>query len=170
MISRPADRFTIVTPFAAAPEGNEKYEILHAEHEALLRATGWSGINGPFMDDGFRGPRPQASEIQTWLQPMADDFDEWWVPFGIHHPDHVLCAEAFRSVGRATARFARYEELPYRVLYPDFLSPIEKHRWPSENVAQTCCAARKHWLVGFYQSQVGPDLERHVYAYERIWR
>ena len=58
MISRPADRFTIVTPFAAAPDGNEKYEILHAEHEALLRATGWSGINGPFMDDGFPGPRP----------------------------------------------------------------------------------------------------------------
>lgn len=173
MLSRPDWEFTIVCPCAG--EGNDatyigKYQRLLREHRDVLMATGWEAANGPFLDD-VAGPS-NLFGIDDWLASALkggggrDRFDEWWVPVGIHHPDHLAVRAACGRIGRPTARISFYEELPYRVLYPG-----------SRNQAFMKLAGydpsmleRKRQLCRMYVSQIGPEVERCLYVPERLWR
>lgn len=177
MLSRPDLDFTIVCPYAwSTAATDEKYNRLHAEHNAVLSATGWHSINGEMLDDGHEevahlSPRSRATSISVWLSGVVDAFDEWWVPLGIHHPDHVACRAGFGDVRHPDAPVVAYEELPYRVLYP-MLAEALAVRLPATAslVGSSGHLPEKRRLVRMYESQVGPELERHVYAHERLWR
>ncbi len=162
MLSRPDWDFTIITPFAAAPEGNEKYATLRAEHSAVCAAGGWTEVNGPFFDDAF-ATRTDISTLRLWLQlATPPDVEAVWMPVGIHHPDHRSVRAATRNDGTP---FWLYEELPYRVLYPrEFGLQARKMVGYDPSMLE-----RKKELCRMYASQIGPDIERCLYVPERLW-
>ena len=165
MLSRPDWHFTIITPFAAAPEGNEKYATLRAEHAAVCAAGGWTEVNGPFFDDGFDIP-PDVKSLQLWLAlAIGPSVDEVWAPVGIHHPDHRTARLALAEVGGGTSQMWLYEELPYRVLYPaEFGLRARQLVGYDPSMLE-----RKKELCRMYASQIGPDIERCLYVPERLW-
>ncbi len=169
MLSHPDWKFTIITPCAGIPPdatGEAKYLRLLAEHDEVCEAGGWNYVNGPFLDDVY-GP-DNLNGLGVWLRRVlrhgpSDQYDEWWVPMGIHHPDHLEVRRVAGRIGRPTARFLEYEELPYRVLYPpsrgrDGLIGYD----PS-------MLERKRELCRMYASQIGPEIERCLYVPERLW-
>lgn len=93
------------------------------------------------------------------------------VPLGVHHPDHALvsCHAVVMFPGRI-AGF--YEELPYRVMFPDERAArvaelsdtfkLEPSTWGGH-------LAEKRAAVACYASQAGEDIERCAFAPERIW-
>lgn len=200
MLSRPDDEFTIVCPCGEVPAREphrSKYEILLAEHAEVCDRMGWRAINGPFDDDAAAAgvdedgaPNGQGLDDQVglvhWLAAVLqntsdsafrDKFDEWWVPAGIHHPDHIETREAVDDIGRATARIAYYEELPYRVRYPWGAYCRERGLMDSGKGWQLTGwgplgeqLEAKRRLCHLYASQIGPDIERHLYADERLWQ
>jgi hypothetical protein len=178
MLSRPDLDFTIICPYGGFTEETiDKYNRLLAEHCAVLKCTGWQGIQGFLLDDGHPGVSEwyiddRANEVLRFLAIFQSlyAYDEWWVPLGIHHPDHVACRVAFDRLAPA-AQVVFYEELPYRVLYP-MLAEALTLRLPATAslVGSSGHLPEKRRLVRMYESQVGPELERHVYAHERLWR
>lgn len=168
MLSRPDWEFTIITPCAGIPPdeaGAAKYRTLLAEHGEVCEATGWKQANGPFLDDVY-GP-DNLDGLGVWLcgglQPGRSDwYDEWWAPMGIHHPDHREVRRVAGRIGRPTARFLEYEELPYRVLYP----PQGRGGLIGYDPSML---ERKRELCRMYASQIGPEIERCLYVPERLW-
>lgn len=192
MLSRPNDEFTVVCPCAApflpAEEpDHSKYRILLAEHDDVMARGGWKALNGPFFDDGARS-RGHGRDmldlkhphiLEMWLvsalqfsndDAFRDVYDEWWVPFGIYHPDHVDVAMAAGRIARPTARWSIYEELPYRVDHPEY-APRVSGRYELTGfgpLGEQLEAKRR--LCHVYASQIGPNIERCLYAPERLWR
>lgn len=178
MLSRPDLDFTIVCPYGGFTQDTvDKYSRLLTEHAAVLDETGWEGVHGFLLDDGHPGVSPwyiddRAAEVLEFLTVFQslDSYDEWWVPLGIHHPDHVACRAAFDRLAPA-AQVVVYEELPYRVLYPTLAGALTMRLPVSASlVGSSGHLPEKQRLVRMYESQVGPELERHVYAHERLWR
>lgn len=192
MLSRPDDEFTVVCPCAsmflpAEEPDHSKYRTLLAEHDNAMARGGWKALNGPFFDDGARsrGNGRDMLDLKLWnvleiwlssaLQATSDSafrdlFDEWWVPFGIFHPDHIDVAMAAARISRPTARFSVYEELPYRVKHPE-QAPLVTGRYELTGfgpLGEQLDAKRR--LCNVYASQIGPDIERCLYAPERLWR
>ena len=166
MLSRPDWEFTIVCPFGGQPldePHRSKYLILHDEHQRVCEFAGWDFTNGPYLDDAARGGLI-GDEVDDWLDEtlgMADFGDIWW-PFGIHHPDHVECAPY--GAGRKVQTM--YEELPYRVLYPWYVALDRTHTLQGYDPSNL---NKKRELCRMYASQVDDQLERTLYAPERLW-
>ena len=103
MLSRHDLDFTIVCPFGGfTTDTADKYDRLLTEHYAVLELTDWKGVHGFLLDDGHPGVAgwyidDRAFEILQFLTVFQslDTYDEWWVPLGIHHPDHIACRLAF---------------------------------------------------------------------------
>lgn len=169
----------IASPFAAIPEdeaGRLKHETLRAEHEHACAALGDVQIvNGPFLDDVYQPSDP--TEVMRWLREQAIDADEIYVPLGIHHPDHVqtsdLIIKALTSGLAPTASITFYEELPYRVLYPELtqarLETIRSH------FGHLKYEGRRSWdlkgrLVRLYKSQTDDNLVPMLMVTEHLWR
>lgn len=179
MLSRPEHEYTIITPFGGQPfeePHRSKYLILHDEHQRVCEFAGWDFINGTMGDDAAR-PFPWNNDdsewLVEWLTETLVDFDEWWVPLGIHHPDHIMVRSACAGIGRPTAKYRLYEELPYRVLYPPPHDRVAGalgrglqsglHGYDPSNLQ------RKKELCRMYVSQVDDQLERCLFAPERLW-
>jgi LmbE family N-acetylglucosaminyl deacetylase len=172
MLSRPDWEFTIVTPFGGQPldePHRSKYLILHDEHQRVCEYAGWDFTNGPFLDDAAAGSEPWHEELLSdWLHGVTKDFDSLWWPVGIRHPDHRAVRYALHSsvvLDAVVDRLWLYEELPYRVLYPfcpdsDFGTIIG---YDPSNLH------KKRELCRMYASQVDDQLERCLYAPERLW-
>lgn len=186
MLSRPDDDFTIVCPIGGVPRfghHEEKYLRLLSEHRDVCERTGWKACNGLFYDDAavedaiigrLTGPPGLSWTVllNEWLAKALDGYDEWWVPCGIHHPDHVAVNRAIGTLvnrwGRHQ-RFRMYEELPYRVLYPGMRIPAGLTGFgPAVGDPHELLAAKQR-LCRLYASQIGPDIERCLYAPERLW-
>lgn len=183
MLSRPDDEFTIVTICGTVPSADphfDKYMTLLHEHDEVCRRGGWAQINGPMLDDAAAGYPVRVDEAVDWLtsvlqrtSPNAfrDLYDEWWVPFGIHHPDHRSVRRAVCHIGRPSARIRFYEELPYRVLYPAEAVQLRAGVW-GELVGLGPLGEQleaKQRLCRLYSSQMGPELERTLWVPERLW-
>lgn len=167
MLSRPDWHFDIVCPFGGIPDdpaGKTKYERLLEEHYQVLDATGWGHRTGPFLDDVY-GPVDMI-ELRVWFgEQLSCNYDAWWSPRGIHHPDHCHVAEVIRALGRPRESLSIYEELPYRVLYPG------KYGLRSGELMgyDPAMLDQKKILCRMYASQIGPDVERCLYVPERLW-
>lgn len=92
-------------------------------------------------------------------------------PLGIHHPDHrVVSWVAAKWFGQHVAGF--YEELPYRVMFPDDRAArIGAVRLDFDLQVDSCGGflAAKRAAVACYASQLGEDVQRCAFAPERIW-
>jgi LmbE family N-acetylglucosaminyl deacetylase len=163
------DPVTIICPFGGVPEdeaGRTKYLTLLTEHADVCNAFGWGSSVGPFLDDVYIETR-SIRLLDEWLSQTLKGFDEVWFPFGIHHPDHRLVAKACRSFWNGDGiGVCVYEELPYRVLYPD-LSPMHTI---GELLGYTPRLEQKKAACRTYASQINDDIERCLYVPERLWR
>ena len=176
MLSRPDWEFTIVCPFGGQPTEEphrSKYIILHDEHQRVCEFAGWDFINGPFFDDAASGrtrpPDPYyLANLDYWLgSTLSDGWDQLWFPAGIHHPDHTDVALNKVVWSGPPPPIWVYEELPYRVLYPRMPaapSPYFQLQGYDPSHLQT-----KKELCRMYASQVDDQLERCLYAPERLW-
>lgn len=167
MLSRPEHEFTIITPFMGIPEGEphrSKYITLTQEHFAACTAGGWGIINGPFFDDAVPEKQPVPYALDAWLDLWLrnDDFEMVWVPWGIHHPDHL---QVVRSLAPTIPQVV-YEELPYFDLYP---APRGAEAGMVPLTYDPMMTGRKRELCRMYASQVDEQLEQHLYHPERIW-
>lgn len=165
MLSRPDWEFTIVTPFGGQPldePHRSKYLILHDEHQRICEFAGWGFINGEWLDDAAAGSETWDPPLMHhWLRDIVSDFDQEWWPLGIHHPDHL-------EVARAPGQWHWvYEELPYRVLYPQ-VAMHEAMWWKLEGYDPSNLFKKKE-LCRMYASQVDDQLERSLYVPERLW-
>lgn len=85
-------------------------------------------------------------------------------PLGLRHADHVTVAEACSKGGRARVDYL-YEELPYRVLWPEYLP----HPLPTP-ILELPVSAAKLAAVRCYQSQLGGEPGEALWAGERYHR
>jgi hypothetical protein len=165
----------IITPFAGLPDddiGEAKYKRLYIEHELVCEAMEATWINGPFLDDVYAATR-DLTGLRDWIYDMLylNDVHEAWVPYGIFHVDHKATAAAgFAAANLLNIDLCIYEELPYRVLWPEEVKPTRMLvgatlQGPALNLT------RKKELCAMYASQTqGDDIHRCLYAPERLWR
>lgn len=103
--------------------------------------------------------------------------DQVFIPFGIHHPDHLLTTNmAIALVYNnpiVPARICFYEDLPYRVDYPHATMSRFAHL---ENIVGRLKLIEditderiKRAAVDCYKSQTGGDVMSRVMVRERIW-
>lgn len=163
----------IISPFAGVPEdkaGKEKHELLRTEHEAACGALGVNFINGEFLDDVY-GPRDKRA-VKSWLSEVG--YDSLYFPLGIHHPDHILVSDIMLEIFDRFQNIYVYEELPYRVLYPELVK--ERISWFNSNYRLTMpilCdnSPKKSSLVRIYSSQTrNNDILEQLAEPEKIWK
>lgn len=175
VFDQPDARFTIISPMRSIPDdapavAQETWNRLAIEHEAACGAVGAGFWSGPFPDDRF-GQKHQGA-LTDWLLRMIDPLcNAIWIPMGIRHPDHIQTAWACKVLVEKLWQVDAYvyEELPYRVERPDLVLPTGA----SELIlVGTSYLARKKALCEMYESQIeaAPELERCIYAPERMWR
>lgn len=113
----------IATPFAGIPGdpvGRAKHQTLHREHAAACTEINAFMVNGPFLDDVY--PQSPPELVSAWLYSFLHPDAVLYIPVGIHHPDHLQVSNLLITavINRpSTAQIFFYEELPYRVDYPD---------------------------------------------------
>ncbi|QOR55442.1 MAG: LmbE family protein [Phage 71_18] len=92
------------------------------DRHATARLAGRSEHLG-FVDHQYEPDnRPAAADLATAIARRVDKIspDLVLAPAGLGHPDHLLTAEACRLARDATTvPWHVYEELPYRVLFPE---------------------------------------------------
>ena len=180
---------TIVTPFAGVPEdeaGKAKHTTLRREHDAVMATfSNATAVNGDFLDDVY--PAHDRSEVRrrlagwipvpNWAGVPVPQAEALYIPLGVHHPDHVLTSnlviDALR-VAEYTPQLYFYDELPYRVLYPEAASTrmqfIENSIGRLELIEETFPTEPKERAVRLYESQVSEDLIGKLLVRERIWK
>lgn len=171
MLSRPDWEFTIVTPFGGQPTEEphrSKYLILHDEHQRICEFAGWDFINGEWLDDAAAGSETWDPVLMHhWLRGVIAEFDRTWWPLGIHHPDHRETIRACPDAGYVPVWY--YEELPYRVLYPDLPVGVSTAGTRKLVGYDPSNLQKKKELCRMYASQVDDQLERSLYVPERLW-
>lgn len=157
------DPITVATVFS---EGNQARKDENHHALALLQLT---ELNLGLFDEPDRLGPPR--QLVAKLRNAAAEFNQVLVPLGIRHPDHRAVTDAAVE-GIASVIVGFYEELPYRVLFPDDRATRVaelRHLFPLEIDSCGGRLADKQMAVAAYPSQVGEDVERCVYAPERIW-
>jgi LmbE family N-acetylglucosaminyl deacetylase len=164
---------TLLTVFGAIPDwqpDETKHAVFDDEHQRVVKELGGvRDVQFNFHDDAAieRSPMPlyqTQGQIHKALRDFAQEgfYDATVWPMGIHHPDHLVVAGC-RPRGRARV----YEELPYRVMYPDLID--EEYRWGWVRVGSRDFLDRKKVLCRMYASQMGETEERCLWAPERVW-
>lgn len=172
--SFPAD-IAVATLCGALPEdedGMAEVQTRRREHVEAMTIVGVDLIeHGPLVDGKFVPCRTYAELITAgrWLRGLIDQYAPTAVllPCGIgSHPDHAFCADLDGQFFKGFEfRFGRYEDLPYRVMYPDdrFTGPVLEGPFV-ENLEL------KRRAVACYASQLHTeDIERCCFVPERLW-
>lgn len=174
MLDRPDARFVIMGVMRGKPPvGDPRLEMwrrLELEHLTICKQLDAEPIEGPFADDVYG--RKRQGDITSWVvQFMPPTVNEIWMPMGLRHPDHIQTRRAC-DVLVSQERFADvlvYEELPYRVEAPELVDVPRRAELVSVGPSYL---ERKQLLCRGYESQIAadPNLERSIYAPERLWR
>jgi LmbE family N-acetylglucosaminyl deacetylase len=74
-------------------------------------------INGDLLDDVYG--EQNKNDLIDWIKSIIINFDNVYIPLGIHHPDHILLSDTlFELIKDFNKTYFIYAELPYRMLYP----------------------------------------------------
>ncbi len=148
-----------------------------AEDKAATAALNARHVWLNFMDGAYPNPPEReavATRIRMALRRLGAEVV--FFPAGTVHPIHALVAAACRDVA-TTMVFAEawvYEELPYRVLWPEEAADAVK-QWFDVGVVGLDFAGdgpmeAKEVAVGKYRSQLWALNERCLYVPERFHR
>jgi hypothetical protein len=166
----------LLTVFGGVPpvghEHHVKYITLWQEYEAAIERGPFEHAGAlDYFDDAARTDQLMWADFQAAVRQrvtkMAADATVW--PTGIHHPDHLLTSGCRRDGGWA------YDELPYYVLYPNEALEFECDDWTTQvgkwdREGSRDHLAAKQRICRLFGSQMGPSLERTLWAPERVWR
>jgi LmbE family N-acetylglucosaminyl deacetylase len=115
------DSFTIASAFAGIPTdeiGYKKHIKLRQEHDEACAMINAKVINGDLLDDVYG--KQNEDILIDWIKSIIVNFDNVYIPLGIHHPDHVLLSDTiFNLMKSFNKTYFLYAELPYRVAYPE---------------------------------------------------
>jgi LmbE family N-acetylglucosaminyl deacetylase len=165
----------VVTMLGAVPSGEDETWVkqLLADKDAACGRLGARVVNLPFLDGKYGRElyiRTLASAVRQVLR--EQQAREILVPLGLRHSDHLVTAPV--ALGEALATRARvmvYEDLPYRVMYPDevrsrldSLDPL-----PLEFAGGGGHLTEKREACRMFSNQFGEDADRCCFAPERIW-
>lgn len=132
------------------------------DHDALALLAAKS-IHGDFLDDPYRDPREDPTvDVANWLREVVPADDVILAPVGIHHPDHIITADACEVLGPSH----RYAELPYFMQYPD------QGQAAAHGDRVTFAAAGrnvKRRAVERYKSQMNLGTRLSIEAEETVW-
>ena len=113
--------FTIASAFAGVPTddiGYKKHTKLRQEHDEACSMINAEVINGDLLDDVYG--RQNEDDLINWIKNTIINFDDVYIPLGIHHPDHVFLSDIlFNLMKDFNKTYFVYAELPYRLLYPE---------------------------------------------------
>ena len=166
--------FTIASAFSGIPTdsiGNKKHTILRAEHKNACDFVNAKIINGDLLDDVY-GKQNQDNLI-SWIKDIIVNFDNIYIPLGIHHPDHVLLSDTIFSLMKDFNKtYFIYAELPYKILYPELYENrvvkfTKKYKMNSVNSAFN---SNKLNAIKFYDSQIQGDIVNNLMVLEKLWR
>jgi len=112
--------FTIASAFAGIPKdwvGYRKHIRLRQEHDEACSMINAKTINGDLLDDVYG--EQNKNDLIDWIKSIIINFDNVYIPLGIHHPDHILLSDTlFELMKDFNKTYFIYAELPYRMLYP----------------------------------------------------
>lgn len=164
----------IVSPFAGIPtdeEGFEKHTTLRTEHKRACMFIHCSAVNGSFLDDVYG--LQDINELKRFVSEYVNvKGSTTYIPFGIHHPDHILLSDIAMELWDKKSKIRFHEELPYRVLYPEKYSQrFNKIEDLARNIraVEGKTTELKEHLVKFYKSQIDEALIPMLTATERLW-
>ena len=155
-------------------EGDKAYEHLGADHMPF-----------PIVFDGKWNAQSEA-QVRLKLADLVDAYvkpsvgaSAFLVPVGIHHPDHVRMGPMLLNqlLIKTKARIVLYEDLPYRVMYPEEAAILRDALFARfgrnlEPAAGAGFLTRKLEACAMFESQWSPpegDAPRCCSAYERAW-
>lgn len=102
---------------------DEAWRRRRGEDSRALTLLGARPVHLPFVDHQYGGERPTASDVARAVADVAQSLQPEGIlwPAGLGHPDHLLVAAAGRRHvdGAWPTALYVYEELPYRVLFPE---------------------------------------------------
>ncbi len=175
---------TVVTVFAGVPNAAvvtsydtsagfagslDAMRARRLEDFTACAAIGATAVHGPFLDRPYRAEPVDREQLADWLLAQVADAEVIVVPLGIHHPDHLLMADLALNVALTTsAEILVYEELPYRVQYPQ--AAAQRARNYADLSHKTECGDEKRAAVACYRSQMSQTILDNVFVHERVWR
>lgn len=155
-------------------EGDRAYAHLGANH-----ATISSIYDGKWGAQTEARQRSLLHQLTSYYAERRPDISAFLVPMGIHHPDHRLMAPPLLNflLAKTTARVAIYEDLPYRVMYPEDTAvlryaQIMRFGDHMESAANAGFLKRKLEACAMFESQWSPpegDAPRCCSVPERLW-
>jgi 2-polyprenyl-3-methyl-5-hydroxy-6-metoxy-1,4-benzoquinol methylase len=116
-----SDDFTIASAFAGIPTddaGYKKHTTLRREHNEACSLVNAKVINGDLLDDVYG--KQNEDDLINWIKSIIVDFDNIYIPLGIHHPDHIFLSDTlFSLMKHFNKKYFVYAELPYKLSYQD---------------------------------------------------
>ena len=177
------DSFTVATAFAGIPTdsvGYKKHTILKQEHEEACSMINAKVINGDLLDDVYG--KQDEDQLINWIKSIIVDFDNIYIPLGVHHPDHIFLSDTLLSLMKYFNKtYFVYSELPYIILYPElYKTRLEQVKLNNtlENI-NTNFTKNKFNVIKKYNSQityvanpsqVDEDLIQQLIVKEKLWK
>ena len=168
------DNFTIASAFAGIPDddiGFKKHTLLRKEHEYACQIIGASIINNDLLDDVYG--KQDESLLLGWIKDTIINYENIYIPLGIHHPDHLLLSNIlFSLMDSFNKTYFIYAELPYKILYPElYLKRLYKFN-SKYNLYKinTSYADSKIKAIKQYKSQINNNLIEKLIVEEDLWK
>jgi LmbE family N-acetylglucosaminyl deacetylase len=175
--------FTIASAFAGIPKdwaGYRKHIRLRQEHDEACSMINVKAINGDLLDDVYG--KQNENDLISWIQSIIVNFDDIYIPLGIHHPDHILLSDIlFDLMKDFDKTYFVYAELPYRVLYPNLHKKRLKYFKSTHKLENVNINFTQHKIdaIKKYNSQVAhvnnpsyidEDLIGKLVVEEKLWK
>jgi LmbE family N-acetylglucosaminyl deacetylase len=168
------NNFTIASAFAGIPDddiGFKKHTLLRKEHEYACQIIGASIINNDLLDDVYG--KQDESLLLSWIKDTIINYENIYIPLGIHHPDHLLLSNIlFSLMDNFNKTYFIYAELPYKILYPElYLKRLYKFN-SKYNLYKinTSYADLKIKAIKQYESQINNNLIEKLIVEEDLWK
>ena len=177
------DSFTFATAFAGIPTdsaGYKKHTILRQEHEEACSMINAKVINGDLLDDVYG--KQDEDQLINWIKSIIVDFDNIYIPLGVHHPDHIFLSDTLLSLMKYFNKtYFVYSELPYMLSYPElYKTRLEQIKLNNtlENI-NINFTKNKFNVIKKYNSQityvanpsqVDEDLIQQLIVKEKLWK
>ena len=175
--------FTIAAAFAGIPTdeiGYKKHTRLRQEHDEACAMINVKTINGDLLDDVYG--KQHEDDLIDWIKNIIVNFDNIYIPLGIHHPDHVFLSDTIFSLMKDFNKtYFVYAELPYRMSYPELHEERLKRFESTHALENISINFTKHKIdaIKKYNSQIAyvdnpsyidEDLIGKLIVEEKLWK